>query len=96
MKKLTLTFLGFDSWSRPVYDDGTGRLLVDVDPREGRAPDICTKYGNAFNGEPCDPIQAEFTFAPHRVTWNQFQYNTKMPQKQGNQEGGNDYGNSQA
>lgn len=45
MKKLTLTFLGFDSWSRPVYDDGTGRLLVDVDPREGRAPDICTKYG---------------------------------------------------
>lgn len=29
-------------------------------------------------------------------TWNQFQYNTKMPQKQGNQEGGNDYGNSQA
>ena len=71
MKKLTLTFLGFDSWSRPVYDDGTGRLLVDVDPRE-------------------------FTFAPHRVTWNQVQYPTKMPQKQGNQEGGNDYGNSQA
>lgn len=96
MKKLTLTFLGFDSWERPVYDDGTGRLLVDVAPREGRSPDICTKYGNAFNGEPCDPVQAEFTFVPHRVTWNQFQYNTKMPQKQGNQEGGNDYGNSQA
>lgn len=29
---LQLAFVGRDSWSRPVYDDGTGRLLVDVDP----------------------------------------------------------------
>lgn len=29
---LQLTFVGRDSWSRPVYECG-GRLYVDVDPR---------------------------------------------------------------
>ena len=53
---------GRDSWSRPVYDDGTGRLLVDVDPRAGRKPDICTKQGNAFDGEPCDPVEILSSF----------------------------------
>lgn len=67
--KLTLTLLGRDSWSRPVYDDGTGRLLVDVDPREGRGPDICTKQGNAFDGEPDCPVRGEFIFIPRRDTW---------------------------
>lgn len=60
---------GRDSWSRPVYDDGTGRLLVDVDPRAGRKPDICTKQGNAFEGEPCDPVDGDFIFIPRRDTW---------------------------
>ena len=69
MKHLTLSLLGRDSWDRPVYDDGTGQLLVDVDPRTGRVPDICTKQGNAFNGEPCDPVEAFFTFTPYRDTW---------------------------
>lgn len=69
MKKLTLSLLGRDSWDRPVYDDGTGRFLVDVDPRIGQAPDICTKQGNAFNGEPCDTVEAVFTFSPYRDIW---------------------------
>lgn len=69
MKHLTLTLLGRDSWDRPVYDDGTGRLLVDVDPRKDRAPDICTKQGNTFGGEPSRPVNAEFTFIPYRDTW---------------------------
>ena len=60
---------GRDSWSRPVYDDGTGRLLVDVDPRAGRKPDICTKQGNPFDGEPCDPVDGDFIFIPRRDTW---------------------------
>ena len=50
-------------------DDGTGRLLVDVDPRAGRKPDICTKQGNAFDGEPCDPVDGDFIFIPRRDTW---------------------------
>ena len=66
---LQLAFVGRDSWSRPVYDDGTGRLLVDVDPRAGRKPDICTKQGNAFDGEPCDPVDGDFIFIPRRDTW---------------------------
>lgn len=64
-----LVYRGRDSWSRPVYDDGTGRLLVDVDPRPNREPDICTKQGNAFDGEPCDPVNGDFIFIPCRDTW---------------------------
>lgn len=70
MKRMTLLFLGRDSWGRPVYNDGTGRLLVDVDPRKDSDPDICTKQGNAFDGEPLDPVVANFTFEPYRDVWN--------------------------
>jgi hypothetical protein len=46
-----------------------GLFLVDVDPRAGRKPDICTKQGNAFDGEPCDPVDGDFIFIPRRDTW---------------------------
>lgn len=67
---LQLILLGRDSWSRPVYECG-GRLYVDVDPRADRKPDICTKQGNSFDGEPCDPLSegTEVEFIPHRDTW---------------------------
>ena len=38
----------------PVYECD-GRLYVDVDPRRSRPADICTKQGNAFDGEPLRP-----------------------------------------
>ena len=69
MSKMTLWLKGRDSWDRPVYMDATGRLLVDVDPRKNREPDICTKQGNDFDGEPCDPVQVDFIFLPYRDTW---------------------------
>lgn len=67
---LQLTFVGRDSWSRPVYEYG-GRLYVDVDPRADHQPSICTKQDNDFDGEPCDPLPAgaEIEFIPHRDTW---------------------------
>lgn len=67
---MTLTYKGCDSWDRPVYECN-GRLYVDVDPRKGRRPEICTKYNNEFDGEPDTPISAdtEVTFVPERVTW---------------------------
>ena len=70
MKKLVLNFQGRDSWSRPVYECG-GRLYVDVDPRKHRVPDICTKNGNDFDGEPDAPVPAgtELEFVPCRDTW---------------------------
>ncbi len=69
MKKLTLTLLGRDSWSRPVYEGGDGRLYVDVDPCADCPPKICTKCYNAFDGEPDIPVHAEITFVPRRDTW---------------------------
>lgn len=70
MAKMTLTYRGRDSWSRPVYECD-GRLYVDVDPRPGRNPDICTKNGNQFDGEPDCPIAegTEVEFSPCRDTW---------------------------
>ena len=54
MKKLILNYKGRDSWDRPVYESD-GRLYVDVDPRKGWKPNICTKYNNEFDGEPDTP-----------------------------------------
>lgn len=68
--KLTLTHKGRDSWDRPVYEcDGT--LYVDVDPRRHRKPEICTKLGNHFDGEPNNPIAANVAveFVPCRDVW---------------------------
>ena len=45
MKKLILNYKGRDSWDRPVYES-EGRLYVDVDPRKGWKPNVCTKYNN--------------------------------------------------
>ncbi|MEY8389839.1 hypothetical protein D3Z47_02220 [Lachnospiraceae bacterium] len=70
MEKLTLNHKGRDSWDRPVYEAG-GRLYVDVDPRKGREPKICTKYNNEFDGEPDMPIAegTEVEFVPGRDIW---------------------------
>ena len=67
--KLTLKLLGRDSWSRPVYEGDDGNLYVDVDPLSNCPPKICTKYRNAFDGEPDTSIHAEVVFVPHRDTW---------------------------
>lgn len=70
MKKLLLTFVGWDDWDRAVYQDAEGTLYVDTDPRSGREPQMCTKYGNQFCGEPCDPVEADFIFTPSRAVWH--------------------------
>ena len=70
-KRLVLTYIGTDSWSRPVYQDAAGKLYVDTDPREYRAPAICTKYQNQLEGEPDCPVadDIEIVFLPQRYTW---------------------------
>lgn len=77
MKKIIkFTFIGNDSYNRPVYKNENGTLFVDVDPRKDHEPKICTKYQNAFDGEPDTPIDcitaycnAEIEFIPKRITW---------------------------
>lgn len=66
--KLTLKFVGRDSWSRPVYE-ADGKLYVDVTPGKQHEPSIHTKYNNEFDGEPDYPVEAEFEFVPCRNTW---------------------------
>lgn len=71
MKKLILRYIGRDSFSRPVYE-ADGKLYVDVDPREGWAPKIFTKYGNRFDGEPDLPVRDDtiLEFIPERDLWD--------------------------
>lgn len=76
MAKIILNYIGNDSHDRPVYKDGSGKLLVDTDPRKGRKPSICTKLNNSFDGEPDTPIyllksyaDAEIEFFPSRIMW---------------------------
>lgn len=67
---LHLTHIGRDNWERPVYECN-GHLYVDVDPRPSKGPDIFTKQGNAFFGEPLSPIppNTALEFMPRRDTW---------------------------
>lgn len=71
MEKLTLIYIGSDSWSRPVYECNE-RFFVDTDPRSHRRPHICTKCNNEFDGEPDTPISEdiEVEFFPSRMTWS--------------------------
>ena len=47
-----------------------GNLYVDVDPRKGWEPNICTKYQNEYDGEPDDPVRdVDFIFTPCRDVW---------------------------
>lgn len=66
-----IIYKGRDNWDRPVYEDLSGRLLVDVEPRKDWKPKICTKLNNSFYGEPDCPLrfEGEFDFIPHRDTW---------------------------
>ena len=41
-KQIILTYVGRDSWSRPVYIH-EGVYWVDVEPRKDRKPMLCTK-----------------------------------------------------
>lgn len=72
---LELSYVGKDSFSRPVYENGN-TLFVDVDPRKDREPKICTKANNCLDGEPDTPIEyiqkykgVEIRFLPQRMTW---------------------------
>lgn len=76
METLILQYIGNDDWSRPVYKDDEEKLLVDTDPR-CVYPNLCTKSGNDFYGEPDTPIRyikkykdvENITFIPERKTW---------------------------
>lgn len=69
----TLTFIGMDSWSRPVYEDENEILWKDIDNREGwlgkKNENFCTSINNAFDGEPDCPMSNQFdvVFIPERI-----------------------------
>lgn len=66
-----LTFIGFDSWDRPVYEDQNMKLWKDVDPCSDRNPKLCSALNNNFDGEPDIEMRGgDVRFYPDRVTWD--------------------------
>lgn len=68
MKK-TLTYIGNDSWDRPVYKDDNGKLWKDVDMGRGCTNESFCTCGNDFEGEPDSPMRShiDIEFVPGRV-----------------------------
>lgn len=70
-QRLELKHIGRDSWDRPVYES-EGKLYVDTDPRLLHRPEIYTKSGNEFDGEPDVPVDENLAldFLPMRDCWD--------------------------
>lgn len=66
---ITMKYIGTDSHSRPVYEDETGKLWKDTDPRSHVPPSLCSALNSAFDGEPDTPFRGEFKLLPKRITW---------------------------
>lgn len=73
---LLLRYKGRDRWSRPVYEDESGRLWKDTDPRPDKPAGLCTAMFNTFDGEPDTPLgimksykDKAIIFCPKRDTW---------------------------
>lgn len=72
-RAIILSYVGRDSWDRPVYVDDNGRYWKDIEPRSDREPKLCTSIGNTFDGEPYTPMEyikkyngVMVVFDPHR------------------------------
>lgn len=59
MKKTDLTFIGVDSWDRPVYRDANGRLWKDI-TLGSDTPELYSACNNDFEGEPDMPIKMTY------------------------------------
>ena len=75
-KELVLTYIGMDSWDRPVYREADGKLWKDVSPVKHMKPDLCTSVDNEYDGEPDNNTYyiekyngVRVTFVPERITW---------------------------
>ena len=56
---IKLRLIGIDYWSRPVYQDESGRLWKDVNLGDGE-PTLHRAVNDDFDGEPDMPIKGEY------------------------------------
>ena len=66
---MNATFVGMDSWERPVYKCEDGTYIKDVNPIEGVEPELCTSANNEHDGEPDTHVNEKITLLPRRVVW---------------------------
>jgi len=73
---LILEYIGMDDFSCPVYKDQFQHLWKDIDLGNSQHPSLYSVSNNEFDGEPMNPIQADYRFspAPYRKNPNEFQY----------------------
>lgn len=67
--KKILTYIGIDSWGRPVYKDENSKLWKDTDNRRGWLKELYTASENDFEGEPDLPMKKNIDciFIPNRI-----------------------------
>jgi hypothetical protein len=62
-----LYYKGIDSWSRPVYQDESGKFWKDVNLGCG-VPYLHSASSNDFDGEPDMPISGEYEIIAEEAT----------------------------
>ena len=72
---LILTYIGNDSWSRPVYRDQFQHLWKDTNCGKCDVPSLHSSSNDEFDGEPDMPIQQEFVLVGAKKSESKsFQY----------------------
>lgn len=69
MEKLLLTYVGEDSYFRPVYKDKKENLYKDTDPRVHVPASLYSIKGNSLEGELGEMLRISVKFVPKRKTW---------------------------
>ena len=73
--RLELSYIGEDSWSRPVYKDQFGCLWKDIGLGDYEQPSLHAAVNNDFDEEPDQPIGREFVIIKPREKCDmRFQY----------------------
>lgn len=60
-QKIQIKWVGFDSWSRPMFQTRKGTFLVDTNIAFGSDEPmrLCTKNNNEFDGEPDSLVKTD-------------------------------------
>ena len=74
---LKLSYIGIDSWDRPVFQDESGKLWKDINLGDG-VPSLHRSVDDEFDGEPDYPLRREYVIIKDRPAESPYKFTYMM------------------